>query len=408
MKLTTILFFSLGLPLCATTFNVRDYGAVGDGKTLDTAAIQKTVDTASAAGGGTVLIPAGTFLTDPFTLASHINLHLASNAVILIDNDRERYPIVKKRYEDAITANNAVGLTISGEGTIDGQGEAWWQAFRDDPSMTHRPYLIKLTGCTDLHVSGVTLRNSPMFHLVPQNCTDVTIQNVTIKAPANAPNTDGIDPSGWNFLITGCNIDTGDDNVAIKPNFGSEHNPGDKNFVVKHCVFGHGHGMSIGGGTSGGIQNLTVDDCTFDHTDYGIRIKTPRGNGGPLQNCFYENLKMSAIAKSPISIMDYYPERNAPRDPSTEKAEPVTARTPTNTNIVIRNLTATDCPNAGIIRGLPEAPIDGLTFSNVHISAKTGMIIYHARKVRFTDSTLSVQDGNPPLTTYDADVAGFK
>ena len=83
--------------------------------------------------------------------------------------------------------------------------------------MPHRPYMIKLSNCTRVRVQGVTLSNSPMFHLVPQNCTDVTIQGITIKSPSNAHNTDGIDPSGWNYLITDCTIDTGDDNIAVKP-----------------------------------------------------------------------------------------------------------------------------------------------------------------------------------------------
>jgi len=407
MRAAFAIFLALALPLPAATFNVRDFGAAGDGKTLDTSAIQKTIAAAAAAGGGVVLIPPGKFLTGPFTLASHINLHLATNAVILIDDDLTRYPIINKRYQDAITASGEHDLEISGAGTIDGQGQAWWQAFRANQKMTHRPYLIKLTDCTHLKVTGVTLRNSPMFHLVPQNCTDVIIQGISIKSPADAPNTDGIDPSGWNFLIADCHIDTGDDDIAIKPAPGKGRTPGNKNFTVKNCAFGHGHGMSIGGGTAGGIEDLTVSDCIFNQTDYGIRIKTLRGNGGLLRNCTYENLTMKTMLKSPISIVDYYPERNAPKDPATEKAEPVNGRAPQNQNIIIRNVTATDCPNAGIIRGLPEAPIDGLTFSNVNLSAQTGMKIYHAKNVRFAGSKISVEKGSP-LTTFDAEVAGFK
>ncbi len=117
---------------------------------------------------------------------------------------------------------------------------------------------------------------------------------------------------------------------------------------------------------------------------------------------------MTAIGKSPISIVDYYPEREAPKDPSTEQAQPVTDRTPTNQNIVIKNLTATDCPNAGVIRGLPEAPLQGLKFDNVHITARTGMILYHAKGVVFDDSSITVEDGKPPLKTYDAEVSGLK
>lgn len=393
----------LALPLDAATFNIHDFGAVGDGKTLNTAAIQKAVDKAASSGGGTVVVPAGKFLTGPFTLASGINLELQRDAVILISDDRATYPVLRSRYVDAITAQNAHDIKITGEGTIDGQGESWWNAFRANPKMRHRPYLIKFTNCQRVEVSGVTLENSPMFHFAPQNCTDVNIHDVTIHSPANAPNTDGIDPSGWNFLITRCHIDTGDDNIAIKPS--RDHTPGNKNYLITDCQFVHGHGMSIGGGSSGGLDGLTVSNCTFADTDAGIRIKTPRGNGGLVQNATYENLTMNRV-KRPIYIIDWYPERNAPEDPSTETPQPVTPTTPLIRHVVIRNVTATDCPTAGVIRGLPEAPIDDLLLSNVHISAQTGLLLYYATNIKFADSSIHAEKGRD-VTTFNAQTEGL-
>ena len=393
------------LPTIPTTvFNITNYGAVGDGKTLNTVAIQKAIDACAAAGGGTVLVPAGKFIFGPIILTSSLNLHLDKGAMLLISDDLKNYPIKSKRYQDCITAANAHDIEISGQGVIDGQGEAWWQAFAANQKMTHRPYMAKLSGCTRVYVHDVTFQNSPMFHFVPENCTDVTIEHIKIKSPARAANTDGIDPSGWNFLIADCTIDTGDDNIAIKP--ASERTPGDKNFLVKNCTFLHGHGMSVGGGTANGLENLTVSNCTFNGTDSGIRIKTPRGNGGLLQNAVYENITMHDV-KNPIYINDYYPERTAPKDPATEKAEPVTDRTPITKDIMIRNVTITDSPNAGTIQGLPEAPISNLIFSNANISAKTGMIIYHARGVQFINSKITVADGKS-LITYDAEISGMK
>lgn len=388
----------------AATFDITHYGAIGDGKTMDTAAIQKTIAAASAAGGGIVQVPAGKFLTGPFQLASRLNLHLDSGAVILISDDMAHYPAAANRYQDSIAVPDAQDVEISGDGMIDGQGSVWWSAFRSNPGATHRPYMVKIANCTRVLVTGVTLQNSPMFHLVPQNCTDVTIRNIHIQAPANAPNTDGIDPSGWNFLITGCTIDTGDDNIAIKPT--ATRAPGNKNYLIQDCTFGHGHGCSIGSGTVGGIEDVTVRNCTFDQTDSGIRIKSGRDRGGLLQNITYENLKMTAV-KNPIYIIDFYPERTAPKDPATEQPEPVTKRTPINNHITIRNVTATDCPTAGTIRGLPEMPIDGMTLSNVHLAAETGLKIYHARNIRFEDSKITVQKGKS-FITYDAQVAGLE
>jgi polygalacturonase len=406
MKLALILLLVLNASALAGTYNVTEFGAKGDGKMLDTKSIEDAIAAASAKGGGIVLIPAGKFLTGPFKLASGIDLHLASGAVLLIDNDIARYPLTRNRYQDAITAEGAHDIKITGEGAIDGQGRAWWEALRTRRDLPHRPYMIKLTGCTRVTVEGVTLQNSPMFHLVPQNCTDVTIKGITIRSPENAPNTDGIDPSGWNVEITDCHIDTGDDNIAIKP-VRNGRTPGNKHFVVKNCTFVHGHGMSIGGGSAGGLEDLLVSDCSFDQTDRAIRVKTVRGNGGLIHHCVYENLKMTHIKKSPISIVDYYPENTAPKDPATEKAAPVNEFTPQNRDIVIRNVTATDCPNAGVLRGLPEAPIEGVTFSNVHLSAKTGMAIYHAKNVRFENSTIEVSKGDR-LILYDAEVSGLK
>src|ERR1035438_2860714 len=247
------------LPVIPTnTFPVTLYGAVGDGQTMNTAAIQKTIDAASKAGGGIVLVTEGRFLTGPFLLASRINLHLASNAVILISDDMAKHPVINARYQDCISVTNAQDIEISGEGTIDGQGKAWWATFEADHSMTHLSYMIKLSNCNRVRVHGVTLSNSPMFHLVPQNCTDVTIQGITIQSPADAPNTDGIDPSGWNYLITDCMIDVGDDNIAIKPT--GSRTPGNKNYTVKNCTFVHGHGCSVGSGTAAGREGETVTE----------------------------------------------------------------------------------------------------------------------------------------------------
>jgi polygalacturonase len=381
------------------TFSVTDYGAVGDCTTMNTAALQKAIDAVSQAGGGTLTVPAGKFLTGPLTLASSMNLQLAKDAVLLISNDMATYPSENSRCQNCVSANDAHDIEISGEGTIDGQGAVWWKAFRANNAMTHRPYMVSLSHCTRVEVTGVTLTNSPMFHLVPGRCTDVTIKGVTIIAPPDSPNTDGIDPSGSNYLIDGCTIDTGDDNIAVKPASTEK----DQNYTITNCKFLRGHGMSLGSGSDGGIENMTVSNCTFDGTTSGIRIKTGRGKGGLVRNITYDHLTMTKV-KIPVNIADYYPK--PPSTPTEDPAQAVTPLTPTFAAITISNVTSTGSPSAGLIWGLPEMPITGITFNNVHISAAKGLTVVHAHDIHFSNSDITVESGDK-LILSDAEATGL-
>jgi polygalacturonase len=390
------------------TFSITDFGAVADGKTLATDAMKKAVDAAAKAGGGVVRVPAGRFLTSPFTLASKINLHLDKGATLLLINDIATYPKEPKTYTDWITAEDCQDVAITGEGTIDGQGQPWWDKYRKvngvaPAGLLHRPQMIRLIHCTRVLVQDVTLTNSPNFHLIPQQCEDVTIDHVTIKSPKDAPNTDGIDPSGWNFHFTRCTIDTGDDNIAIKP--GKALKPGRascENFLVEDCTFRAGHGMSIGGQTPGGLRGLVVRNCTFEGTEAGIRMKAPRGDGGLVEDCVYENLTMKGV-KVPIYITSYYP--SIPKDVEKDAAQPGGPKTPIWRNIRISNVTVTDSPEAGRIIGLPEMPVTNLVLTNVRISAKKGLRIVHAKGVKFERCDVTASQG-PALITSDAEISG--
>ena len=182
--------------------------------------------------------------------------------------------------------------------------------------------MIRLRDCTRVLVEGVTLTNSPNVHLITDDCEDVTIEGVTIKSPADSPNTDGLNPSGWNYHIARCTIDTGDDNIAIKAHPSRRPDrPSCENMLIEHCTFLHGHGMSVGGQTPGGLRGLVVRDCSFDGTEAGIRLKAPRGDGGLVEDCAYEKLTMKHV-KVPIYITSYYP--SVPKDVEDDPAQPVT------------------------------------------------------------------------------------
>lgn len=393
------------------TFNITDYGAKPDGTTENTAAIQKSIDACKIAGGGTVIVPAGRFVTGPITLASNLNLRLEKEATLLLSNDINGFPMVGGRYQDAIQANDCHDLAITGSGTIDGQGQPWWDRYRKrkdgtDPreSLPHRPHLIALSHCTRVLVQGVTLTNSPMFHLVPSRCDDVVIDRIRILAPADAPNTDGIDPSGHNFLISHCFFDTGDDCIALKPAGKVEGNRlSCEDFLITDCTFRHGHGMSIGGQTPAGLRHLIVRDCTFDSTEAGIRMKANRGSGGLVEDLTYENLTMKNV-KVAILITSYYPK--IPADVLNVAPEPVKATTPIWRHIRINNVTGEGGQVAGQILGLPEMPVSDVVMTNVKISAEKGMQIVHARGIKFVNSQVTAASG-PTVMAQDAEVEGL-
>src|SRR6266702_1612947 len=181
------------------TFDVRHFGAIGDGKTISTTAIQKALDQCALAGGGTVLFPAGTYLSQPLTLRTRTTLLLQKGAVLKATDERADFENTDKpnTFTPFIGGKDLEDITITGGGTIDGSGEKWWgpaeEARRKQPGYTFpRPRLILLTRVRNLRVQDVTLQNSPTFHLVPSECENVLITNVTILAPAHSANTDAI------------------------------------------------------------------------------------------------------------------------------------------------------------------------------------------------------------------------
>jgi polygalacturonase len=389
-------------------FSIMNYGAISDGKTLSTAAITAAIHACTTAGGGRVTVPAGTFVTAPFSLASNLDFHLEKNALLLITDDESQFTSQGKRYQNCITATDCHDLAITGPGTIDGQGKKWWDRFqlaRNNPaSMPHRPFLVVLNHCTRVLVKQVTLTNSPMFHLVPKDCRDVVIDRIHIQAPAKAPNTDGLDPSGWNYLVTNCTFDVGDDCIAIKATGqGEQGHLCCEDFLITHCTFNHGHGLSIGGQTNGGMRRLIVRDCTFTDTEAGIRMKAGRGTGGLVEDLLYENLKMTGV-KMPIAINSFYPLKL--KDYASDPPQPMSTDTPVWQHIQIRNITATDSPSAGQIVGLAESPVSDVVMTNVHISSAKGMQIIHAKGIRFVSSSITATT-SPAIVTHDAEVSGL-
>ena len=388
------------------SFYLLAFGGVGDGKTSNTAAFQKAFKTIADAGGGRLIVPAGRFVTGSISLASRCELHLEKGAVIQFPADIAAYGLpaepsdrdlksLQKRVPALIQGQNLHDVAITGTGTIDGGGEAWWDlAATDEDGFIHdfgssRPKLIVLTNIQRLHVEGVTLRDSPRWTLTFDRSRDVLIDGVHVFAPEDSPNTDGIDPNGSeNVVIRNCDLDVGDDNIAIKAISAPAHD-----ILVDNCRCLHGRGISIGSETYKGIHDVTVRNCTFDGTAHGIHIKSARDRGNQLFNFNFSNIAMKNVSL-PISINLYYQDHFAQFE---RQPKPVTATTPHVHDVHIDGLTATAADGAGEIIGLPEAPIAGVTMSNVKISATTGLVVTDARAVVFKSVDIHVTEGAPVI-----------
>lgn len=396
------------------TFNVADYGAKGDaGVTVNTEPFRRAIAAVKAAGGGTLVVPAAkeAYFTGAFDLCSNLNLRLEKGATILFSPAFSDYRELgnSNRYRPLVLGRDLHDIELSGQGTLDGNGTAWWpeawrykavaraEHARGDTSP--RPIMVSLVHCQRVRVEGITFTDSPVFNLVPSNCDDVTVEGITISNPGTSPNTDGIDPKGdRRVLIAHCNISTGDDCVALGGN-----DP-ESDILITDCTFGFGHGCSIGSGTTGGLRNLVVRRCSFDGTDTGVRLKSGRSRGGKVENVVYEDLTMKNVGVA-ISISSYY--NNTPIDSaSQDAAQPVNATTPFWSNIVIRDVVATACrKNAGLIFGLPEAPVKAVTLEDVSIEAPVGLKIANAQRITLRRVKITAASG--PDLIVDPSASGI-
>jgi polygalacturonase len=337
-------------------FNVVDFGAAGDGKTLCTTGIQKAVDACAKAGGGRVVFPAGRYITGPIFLRSNVHVEVPAGAVLLGLTDFERVPSIAGRWEgidrtvyaSMFTGHDLENISITGRGVIDGQGDAWWKAFRvvtelrrksglmdrepenppGSPLRWARPRMINLYRCKNVLISGLTVLNSPSWNIHPVLCDNIVIDQVTIISPEVAPNTDGIDPDSCrNMRISNCYISVGDDCITLKSGYRfqkSGRNIPSENIVVTNCVFGRGHGgVGIGSETSGGVRDVTVSNCVCEGTDRGLRFKTARSRGNVVENFRAVNFVMRGVGDA-ISVTMLY---NA-SDPRT--AQPITKELPSS------------------------------------------------------------------------------
>jgi len=385
-----------------TVCTAQDYGAKGDGKTLDTAAIQKAIDDCAGKGGGTVkLAGAAKFVSAPLILKSHITLDIAAGTTLEASTNHADFPEIEQFHEKGrqslLSATNEEDITIRGGGTIDGRGESWWE--NRGPGST-RPRLIVFDHCKHILMENVTVQNSPMWQIVPYYSEDLTFRNMKVLAPEpEGHNTDGIDPfSSKHILIDHVTIDTGDDNVAIKSGQPGSPGPDDPttDITITDCIFLKGHGLSVGSEVSGGVTHLRVERVTFKGTTQGIRVKSGRDRGNDIGDFVYKDITMEDVGTA-IQITDYYTAGGSKEGAAAVSLAPVTRLTPHIHDIAIENLKVSGAKVAMDIEGLPEAPIQGLHLKNVEINSAKGAKLFYTDIVA-DHLVIKPQSGAPIMT----------
>ena len=378
----------------AREFTISEFGAVADGATDATAAIETAIETCHAAGGGRVVVPAGEFLTGPVRLLSNVDLHLAAGATLRFSTDPARYlPVVLTRWEGIELMNYAPlvyafeqqNVAVTGSGTLDGQADAthWWpwkaktgpesqkpdrdrlfrQAEEGIPVAQRvygaghflRPPLLQVYRCRNVLIEGVTIRNSPFWVIHPVLSSNVTVRGVSIFSLG--PNSDGCDPeSSTDVLIENTLFDTGDDCIAIKSGRNADGRrlaaPSER-IIVRNCRMRAGHGgVTIGSEVSGGVRDVFAERNAMSSPDLdrGLRIKTNAARGGIVENIFMRDTEINEVG-SAIDVDMLYMVADE------DLSRPYT---PAVRNVLVERLIVNRAAVALSIVGLAGSPVSGL------------------------------------------------
>ncbi|MDT0644634.1 glycosyl hydrolase family 28 protein [Zunongwangia sp. F363] len=351
--------------------NILDFGAVGNGLQKNTEAFEKAIASVAEKGGGRIIVPRGMWLTGPIHFRSNINLHLEDGAFIIFSKDFNDYPLVRTSFEglntvrcvSPINARDVENIAITGNGIIDGSGNAWrpvkkgkmttsqWEelvksggVLSEDQKMWFpsegskkgynstsnfnvpdkisdeelnavkdflRPVMVSIVNSKKILLDGPTFQNSPAWNIHPLMSEDITIRNLTVRNPWYSQNGDGLDlESCKNVVIYNNSFDVGDDAICFKSGKnedGRERGMTTQNVIVKNNIVYHGHGgFVIGSEMSGGVKNVHVSNCTFIGTDVGLRFKSTRGRGGVVENIFISDIDMINIPTEAIRFNLFY------------------------------------------------------------------------------------------------------
>lgn len=379
-------------------FPIARYGAKAGTDVSN--AIRQAIDACHRKGGGRVVVPAGEYFTGPIHLKSRVELHVAVGATLRFSQDPAQYPVVFTRWEGVelmnysplVYAFECEDVAVTGEGTLDGQGDEthWWPwkgvttGVRTDvmshsdvpapqiadrnrlfqqaedgvpveqrvygPGHYLRPSFIEPYRCTRVLVEGVTLRNAPFWVVHPTLCTNVTVRGV--KVISHGPNNDGCDPESCRgVLVEDCLFDTGDDCIALKSGRnadGRRVNVPVEDVIIRNCEMKEGHGgITIGSEISGGARNVFAEKCQLDSPELerALRFKTNTLRGGTIENVYVRDIRIGNVKLAPIEIdLRYEPRDSGPFIPVVR-------------NVTVERMSSVRSKHGLFIRGLERAPV---------------------------------------------------
>lgn len=402
------------------TFNILDYGAKENDDITEP--LKVAINNCSAAGGGKVVVPCGSFKCGPIHFKDNVNLHLSKGSKIEFVTDFYAYlPVVygtiagNRVYSVShfLYAYKCKNIAITGSGIFDGNGHAWWPMKHHQPGMQDlvkkgkagvpvkervydkpedgvRPRMCQFVECENVLIEGVTFINSPSWTVHPAWCKNITVRNLTIKSPQNSHNTDGINlESCKRALVENCFVATGDDMICLKA--GRDEDAFEvgipcEDVEIRNCHSTDGKGcLTIGSETSASIRNAYIHDCHFGKMQRCVRIKTMKGRGGVVENIDFENLSIDEATIEAISITMRYAG-----EPLDDQSGPI-ENMPKVRNLSIKGLNCKNAARSMCLFGVNGYNLENIHLEDINITAKEGSKIEYVSPLVRNNVTVNVK-----------------
>lgn len=390
-------------------FNIKDFGAIGDGTAIDTRAIQKASDAAYANGGGTVLIPAGEYLSGALFFRNGVDLHIEEGATLVSTVDSDDFPQIPTRFEGVerkwrsafLNFDNSRGVKVYGRGTINGRGQEW-SKYKNKDGHWGRPRMLCFTNCPGGSISGLTMLNHASWCLHVLYTDGFSIDSLHISVTSYIPSSDGVDiDSSSNIKMTNVYVNVTDDCLSIKSGKNEDGRRVARpsmNILVQHCNFDGGHGVAMGSEISGCIRNVVIENCICGEKNQApVRFKSQPSRGGIVEDITFKDFTLNNCGTFISANMIWR---------MVEDYKPYTPRTILR-DIKVINVHGT-ARTAGDIIGDPAAPIQEGTFKfeNCNLTVQRGLNLANVDQQNFEGLNLTIPEGVQKINRIEVETGG--